>query len=134
DDENRKPSVDPEVATLIAKWTTEAKIPQRHISADEIVDRCIYALVNEGARILQEGYALRAVDIDIIYLNGYGFPAYRGGPMWYADTVGLKNVLARINEFHAQHGELWEPAPLLKQLAEQGKGFADFDQKTSVAA
>jgi 3-hydroxyacyl-CoA dehydrogenase len=113
---------------------SEAGIQQREISKEEIVDRLIYALVNEGARILQEGFALRAVDIDIIYINGYGFPAHRGGPMWYADTVGLKNVLARINEFHRQHGELWEPAPLLKRLAEEGKGFADFDQKASAAA
>ena len=101
--------------------------------SEEIVDRCIYALVNEGARILEEGYALRAVDIDIIYINGYGFPAYRGGPMWYADTVGLKKVYDRINEFHRTHGELWEPAPLLKQLAAEGRTFADLD-KQKVAA
>src|SRR5271170_546616 len=82
-DENRRARHDPEVAELVRKWTTEAKIPQRQISAEEIVDRCLYALVNEGARILEEGYALRASDIDIIYLNGYGFPAHRGGPMWY---------------------------------------------------
>src|SRR5262249_39991944 len=134
DDENRKPSVDPEVATLIAKWTTEAKIPQRHISADEIVDRCIYALVNEGARILEEGYALRAADIDIIYLNGYGFPAYRGGPMWHADTVGLSRVYQRICELHQQHGELWTPAPLLKRLAEAGTTFAEYDKGQAAAA
>jgi len=133
-DENRKPSGDPEVAELVRKWTTEAKISQRQIPAEEIVDRCIYALVNEGARILEEGYALRAVDIDIIYLNGYGFPAYRGGPMWYADTVGLKNVYDRVLEFQKQHGEIWEPAPLLKQLAEQGKKFADFAKEQGVAA
>jgi 3-hydroxyacyl-CoA dehydrogenase len=133
-DENRRAIPDPEVARLVAQWAAEAGIKQRQISKEEIVDRLIYALVNEGARILQEGFALRSMDIDIIYLNGYGFPAHRGGPMWYADTVGLKNVLARINEFHAQHGELWEPAPLLKKLAEEGKGFSDFDQKTSVAA
>src|SRR5271155_1176204 len=84
-DEQRRAMHDPAVDELIRKWVTEAKIPQREISAAEIVDRCIYALVNEGARILEEGYALRASDIDIIYLNGYGFPAYRGGPMWYAD-------------------------------------------------
>jgi len=84
--------------------------------------------VNEGAKILEEGFALRAVDIDIIYLTGYGFPGHRGGPMWYADTVGLKNVYARILEFQKQHGELWEPAPLLKKLAEEGKTFADFDK------
>lgn len=133
-DENRRAIPDPEVARLVAQWAAEAGIKQRQISKEEIVDRLIYALVNEGARILQEGYALRAVDIDIIYLNGYGFPAYRGGPMWYADTVGLKNVLARINEFHAQHGELWEPAPLLKQLAEEGRSFADLDKAASKAA
>jgi 3-hydroxyacyl-CoA dehydrogenase len=123
-DEQRRAMPDPTVDELIRKWVTEAKIPQREISAAEIVDRCIYALVNEGARILEEGFALRASDIDIIYLNGYGFPAYRGGPMWYADTVGLKQVLARISEFHRQHGEIWQPAPLLVRLAEQGKTFA----------
>ncbi|MGA8305611.1 MAG: 3-hydroxyacyl-CoA dehydrogenase NAD-binding domain-containing protein [Candidatus Acidiferrales bacterium] len=133
-DENRRATPDPEVAELVRKWTTEAKIPQRQISADEIVDRCVYALVNEGARILEEGFALRAVDIDIIYLNGYGFPAYRGGPMWYADTVGLKKVYDRVVEFQKQHGESWEPAPLLKQLAEQGKKFADFTREQGVAA
>ncbi len=132
-DENRRASADPEVAALVRKWSAEAGIPQRQISAEEIVDRCVYALVNEGARILEEGYALRAVDIDIIYLNGYGFPAYRGGPMWHADTVGLPKVYQRICEFHQQHGELWAPAPLLKRLAETGKTFADFD-KEQVAA
>ena len=125
-DENRRATPDPEVASLVKQWATEAGIPQRQISQEEIVDRCIYALVNEGARILEEGYALRAVDIDIIYLNGYGFPAYRGGPMWYADTVGLKKVYDRICEFERQHGELWSPAPLLKELALSGKGFKDF--------
>ena len=97
------------------------------------MDRCIYALVNEGARILEEGYALRPVDIDIIYLTGYGFPAYRGGPMWYADTVGLKKVYERIQEFQRQHGEFWEPAPLLKRLAEEGKTFADFNKEKGAA-
>jgi 3-hydroxyacyl-CoA dehydrogenase len=133
-DENRRAIPDPEVAELVKKWAAEAGIPQRRISREEIVDRCIYALVNEGARILEEGYALRAVDIDIIYLNGYGFPAYRGGPMWYADTVGLKNVCARIQEFHQQHGELWEPATLLRQLAESGKTFADYNKEQHAAA
>jgi 3-hydroxyacyl-CoA dehydrogenase len=125
-DENRRAVLDPEVVALVRQWGAEAGIAQRQISSEEIVERCIYALVNEGARILEEGYALRAVDIDIIYLTGYGFPAYRGGPMWYADTVGLKKVYERISEFHRQHGELWEPAPLLKQLAEQGRTFASF--------
>jgi 3-hydroxyacyl-CoA dehydrogenase len=133
-DENRRASADPEVTTLVRKWSAEAGIPQRQIANEEIVERCIYALVNEGARILEEGYALRAVDIDIIYLNGYGFPAYRGGPMWYADTVGLAEVYRRISEFERQHGELWTPAPLLKRLAESGKTFAEFDREQVAAA
>ena len=112
----------------------EAGIKQREISAEEIVDRCIYALVNEGARILEEGYALRAVDIDIIYLTGYGFPAYRGGPMWYADTVGLKKVYDRISEFHRQHGETWAPAPLLKELVEKDTKFSGFIREAEKTA
>src|SRR6266568_2721713 len=133
-DAERRAIPDPEVAKLVRQWAAEAVIQQRQISAQEIVDRCIYALVNEGARILQEGYALRAVDIDIIYVNGYGFPAHRGGPMWYADTTGLKKVYDRIRKFHQQHGELWEPAPLLKRLAEEGKTFADFSKDQGAAA
>ncbi|MGH9682762.1 MAG: 3-hydroxyacyl-CoA dehydrogenase NAD-binding domain-containing protein [Candidatus Acidiferrales bacterium] len=128
-DESRRAIPDPEVGAMVRQWATEAGIKQRQISAEEIADRCVYSLVNEGARILEEGYALRAVDIDIIYLNGYGFPAYRGGPMWYADTVGLKKVYERVCHFHKQHGELWEPAALLKQLAEQGRSFADFKKE-----
>ena len=133
-DENRRATPDPEVETLVRMWAADAGIAQRQISQSEIVDRCVYALVNEGARILEEGYALRAVDIDIIYLNGYGFPAYRGGPMWFADTVGLAKVYDRICEFHRQHGALWEPAPLLKRLAEQGKTFAGFNTGEGAAA
>ena len=127
-DENRRAIPDPEVADLVRKWAAGAGVPQRKMSNQEIVDRCIYALVNEGARVLEEGFALRAVDIDIIYLHGYGFPGYRGGPMGYADTVGLKRVYGRICEFHKQHGELWESAPLLKGLAEQGKTFDEFSR------
>jgi 3-hydroxyacyl-CoA dehydrogenase len=133
-DENRRALPDPEVADLVRKWAAEAGIPQRKISPEEIVDRCILALVNEGARILEEGIALRAVDIDIIYLNGYGFPAYRGGPMWYADTAGLDKVLERISQFHRQHGQLWEPAPLLNRLAQGGSTLAEFHQSQGVTA
>ncbi|HWY49462.1 MAG TPA: 3-hydroxyacyl-CoA dehydrogenase NAD-binding domain-containing protein [Bryobacteraceae bacterium] len=127
-DADRKPMHNPEVDDLIGQARKDAGRLPRTVSEEEIVDRIIYALVNEGARILEEGYALRAVDIDIIYINGYGFPAYRGGPMWYADTVGLKKVYARIQEFEKQHGNLWAPAPLLKRLAEESKTFADFDK------
>jgi 3-hydroxyacyl-CoA dehydrogenase len=133
-DDNRHAIPDPEVNELVRKWAMEAGIPQRKIASQEIVERCIYALVNEGARILEEGIALRAVDIDIIYINGYGFPAHRGGPMWYADTVGLKNVYGRICDFHRQFGELWEPAPLLKRLVEEGKTFAEFTTQQTVTA
>jgi 3-hydroxyacyl-CoA dehydrogenase len=125
-DENRRAIPDPEIDAMVHQWVSEAGIPQRSISAEEIVERCIYALVNEGARILEEGYAQRAGDIDIIYLNGYGFPPYRGGPMWYADTVGLKKVCARVRQFQERFGELWQPAPLLEQLAGRGKSFAEF--------
>jgi 3-hydroxyacyl-CoA dehydrogenase len=127
-DEARQRHLDPEVDRIVAEVAKERGIKRREVSREEIVDRCIYALVNEGAFILQEGFALRAVDIDIIYLTGYGFPAWRGGPMWYADTVGLKKVYDRIGEFHERHGYHWEPAPLLKQLAEEGKTFAEWDK------
>jgi 3-hydroxyacyl-CoA dehydrogenase len=133
-DENRRPMHDPEVDKVIEQIRKESGRTPREIGAEEIVDRIIYALVNEGARILEEGYALRAVDIDIIYINGYGYPAYRGGPMWYADTVGLKKVYDRVVEFEKQHGALWTPAPLLKQLAESGKTFADFDKQVGQGA
>jgi len=128
-DENRRPMPNPDAAKVIEQARKDAGITPRSISADEIVQRTIYALVNEGARILEEGIALRAADIDIMYINGYGFPAYRGGPMWYADAVGLENVYRRVAEFEKQHGKLWTPAPLLKRLAEQGKTFADFDKQ-----
>jgi 3-hydroxyacyl-CoA dehydrogenase len=133
-DGQRRGTTDPAVGKFIRKWVEEAGILQRQISASEITDRCLYALVNEGARILEEGCARRASDIDIIYIYGYGFPAHRGGPMWYADAVGLKRVYERISEFHRQHGEIWQPAPLLRQLAEQGKTFAEFAREHGATA
>ncbi len=116
-DANRKPSPDPEVDALIARVSAELGIERRPIDDAEILDRTLLALVNEGYRILEEGIALRPVDIDVVYLTGYGFPAYRGGPMFYAAQRGLDNVLARIREFENRHGELWEPAPMLKSAA-----------------
>ncbi len=133
-DEARRPSPNPDVAGLLEQARNAAGITPRSITATEIVERSVYALVNEGARILEEGIALRAGDIDIIYITGYGFPAYRGGPMWYADTLGLANVLKRIIEFEKEHGQLWTPAPLLKRLAQEGKTFADFDKQAARSA
>jgi 3-hydroxyacyl-CoA dehydrogenase len=133
-DENRRAIPDAEVAQMVGQWSIEAGIAQRQISPEEIVERCIYALVNEGARLLEEGIAMRPVDIDIIYINGYGFPAYRGGPMWYADTVGLKNVYERVSDFHHIHGELWTPAPLLARLAAEGRTFADYGREQGASA
>ena len=121
---SRKPIADPEVDLLISSYRSEVGVKTRTIRDDEIVERCIYALVNEGARIIEEGIALRASDIDMVYLAGYGFPPYRGGPMFYADTVGLPNVLAAIERFQKGYqGAQWKPAPLLATLAKEAKRF-----------
>jgi len=121
---NRKPLPDPEVEALLESYRKENGLPPREISDAEIVERCIYALANEGARILEEGIALRASDVDMVYLAGYGFPAHRGGPMFYADTVGPDKVVAAIERFQkGYHGNQWQPAPLLVKLAKEGKRF-----------
>ncbi len=121
---NRKPIPDPLVDTIVADYRKANNIPTRSISDEEIVERLIYSLVNEAAYILEEGIALRASDIDMVYLTGYGFPPYRGGPMFYADTVGLPKVLAAIEGFQKGYmGEVWKPAPLLVKLAKDGKKF-----------
>ena len=122
---SRVPIPDPEIEQLITKYCEERQIQRRSIDQQEIIERCIYAMVNEGAKILEEGMALRASDIDVIYSNGYGFPRYRAGPMLYADMVGLDKVYDAVCRYHEQYGEIWEPAPLLKRLAEQGKTFND---------
>lgn len=133
-DENRKAIPDPEVDALIEEIAAAQGITRRVITEEEIIERTQYALINEGAKILEEGIALRAVDIDIIYLNGYGYPSWRGGPMWYGDTVGLKKVYDRVCQFHEEHGEQWTPAPLLKKLAEEGKTFAEYDREKAKGA
>jgi 3-hydroxyacyl-CoA dehydrogenase len=117
---------DPEVEKLILDYCKEKGINRRRISPEEIVARCMFALVNEGAKILEEGIALRASDIDLIYLTGYGFPVHRGGPMRYADQVGLYNVLRAMRDFAKNpHGDpnVWEPAKLLAKLAAENKTF-----------
>ena len=121
---SRKPEPDPEVEKLLENYRKEIKVTPRKIADDEIVERCIYALANEGARILDEGIALRASDIDMVYLTGYGFPPYRGGPMFYADQVGLDKVLSSIKRFQdGYQGSQWQPAPLLAKLAKEGRRF-----------
>jgi 3-hydroxyacyl-CoA dehydrogenase len=118
---SRTPLPDPEIDALIHAYRAEIGIVPRPISDEEIVQRCVYALVNEGARILEEGIALRAGDIDVVYLNGYGFPVARGGPMFYAQTAGLSNVLATMQRFAGNRyadPAFWKPAPLLVASAE----------------
>jgi 3-hydroxyacyl-CoA dehydrogenase len=121
---NRTPIPDPEAAAIIAAYRKEIGVAPRQIGDEEIIERLIYALVNEAAYILEEGIALRASDIDMVYLTGYGFPMYRGGPMFYADTVGLPKVLAAIEKFQKGYqGAVWKPAPLLVKLARENKRF-----------
>ena len=130
--EDRRPKTDPEVVSLIRSVAREAGIPQRTFTDEEIVERALYGLINEGAKILEEGYASRASDLDVVYLNGYGFPAWRGGPMFYAGTVGLEKVYSRICQFEKELGARWKPANLLRKLAEEKKSFRDYDAERSV--
>ena len=123
----RTPLPDPQVTVLIEKFRAARGVVARQVSDAQIVQRCILALVNEGARILEEGIAQRSSDIDIVYLHGYGFPAFRGGPMFYADRLGLADVaddLRRIAASPGSDAEFWQPAPLLQKLAREGKTFS----------
>ncbi|MFO0807177.1 MAG: 3-hydroxyacyl-CoA dehydrogenase NAD-binding domain-containing protein [Gemmataceae bacterium] len=129
---SRTPNPNPDAARFAQDAAAEANIVRRSLSAEEIVERTVYSLINEGAKILDEGIALRASDIDIVYVYGYGFPPHRGGPMWYADTIGLKRVYDRVCQFEQQHGDLWAPAPLLKRLAATGKTFAALDAERAM--
>jgi len=125
-EDGRTPLPDPIVADLIKASARELGIEQRNIGDQEILERCLYSMVNEGALILEEGIAARPLDIDIIWINGYGFPAYRGGPMFWADQIGLKAVYDAICKYRDQFGAAyWTPAPLLERLAKAGKGFYD---------
>jgi len=124
--DGRTPLPDAEIEQLIERCAREAGIERRDIGDQEILERCLYPLINEGAKILEEGIAARPLDIDIIWINGYGFPAYRGGPMFWADQIGLKNIVAAYRRYAEQLGaHYWTPAPLLEKLAREGKGFYD---------
>ena len=116
------------VNKIVLEESAKSGLSRRKISDEEIVQRALYSLINEGARILEEKIALRASDIDVVYLTGYGFPDFRGGPLFYADTVGLPNILRTMREFaKGYQPDAWEPAPLLKQLAAEGRTFAGLD-------
>ncbi len=128
-EDGRTAVADTEVDALVLETATAAGIEQRSVTDQEILERTIYTLVNEGARLLQDGIALRSVDIDIAYLNGYGFPAVRGGPMKYADMGGLPAVCERVKAYHESQGFWWEPAPLLVELADAGSTFSDYDRQ-----
>ncbi|BES69415.1 3-hydroxyacyl-CoA dehydrogenase NAD-binding domain-containing protein [Marinobacter nanhaiticus D15-8W] len=121
---SRKPIPDPKVDALIEEFRKEQGIEPREITDQEILERCMYVMINEGAKILEEGIADRALDVDIVWIYGYGFPAYRGGPMFWADQVGVKEIYETVKRFHdTLGGDQWKPAPLLERLAKEGKTF-----------
>ena len=124
-DENRKPTPAPLVAELYTEFAARAGITQRDIADQEILERCLLPMINEGAKILEEGIAIRASDIDVVYVYGYGWPVYRGGPMYYANSLGLDTVLARLRHYWQQSGDdFWRPSRLLVELAEKGGRFS----------
>ena len=121
---SRSPIPDPVIEQLIVEHSLQAGIERRVIGDQEIVERCLYSMINEGAKILAEGVAARPLDVDMVWLHGYGFPAHRGGPMFYADQIGLDRVLEQIRLFRKRLGaDFWTPAPLLEELASAGRGF-----------
>ena len=125
----RSPVPDEEVAKLAKAEAERLGVSQRDITDDEIIERLMYSMINEGALILGEGIATKSSDIDVVFVHGYGMPRYRGGPMCYADEVGLDKVIAGMEKYKARYGDMyWEPAPLLKELSQSGKQFADWSK------
>ena len=124
-DENRNAKPSPLVEKIILDFAASKGINRRTISDDEILQRCLYPMINEGAKILEEGKAQRASDIDIVWINGYGWPVYRGGPMFYGDTIGLDKVLGAMRGFQATMGDAFQPSALLEKLVAEGRGFRD---------
>ena len=122
--EGRNGTPRPEVEEMLAVIAAEKGFARREVADEEIVPRIVGAMVNEGAKILGEGFAQRASDIDVAYVNGYGFPRYRGGPMFWAEQQGLDKVLEQFKAYAARYPALWEPAPLLVEKAAGGKGWA----------
>lgn len=128
---SRQGQPDPAVAKIIEETSAEVGIERRSIDHEEVLKRCLYPLINIGAQLLDDGIALRASDLDVVYVYGYGFPKYRGGPMYYADQIGLDRVYRDILTFHRRYGDAWRPASLLKRLAEAGGSFAGWDAERS---
>ena len=124
-DENRIAKPSPVTEQVIRDFAAKKGVNQRHIDDQEILERTLYPMVNEGAKILEEGKAIRASDIDIVWINGYGWPVYRGGPMHWADSVGLDKILARMKQFQNEMGDDFKPSALLEKLVAEGKGFKD---------
>jgi 3-hydroxyacyl-CoA dehydrogenase len=122
-DENRGAHPSPVTEKIIQDFVAKSGVNPRRISDEEILERCLYPMVNEGAKILEEGKAIRASDIDVIWENGYGWPVYRGGPMWWGDHIGLDKILARMKEFQSRMGDVYKPAALLETMVAQGKKF-----------
>jgi 3-hydroxyacyl-CoA dehydrogenase len=123
DPQTRERSVDPAVEQLVKQYAQKSGRAQRAIDDQEILERCLFSMVNEGAKILEEGIAQRASDIDVVWVNGYGWPVYRGGPMFWADSLGLSKVLESVRAFEARLGAQWKPAALLARLVADGKSF-----------
>ena len=124
-DEKRNAAPSKVVEQLILDLAARKGIARRTVTDEEILQRCIYPMINEGAKILEEGMAIRASDVDIIWINGYGWPAYRGGPMFYGDTVGLAKVLETMRDFESRLGADFKPARLLETMVAEGKRFQD---------
>jgi 3-hydroxyacyl-CoA dehydrogenase len=123
DPHTRARSVDPLVQDLVREYAKKSGREQRSVSDQEILERCLYSMVNEGAKILEEGIAARGSDIDVVWVNGYGWPVYRGGLMYWAQSVGLPAIVASLEGYAQRLGDSWKPAALLQRLASEGKGF-----------
>ena len=131
---DRRALPDEAVTKLIEQLAAKHGIARRSIDAAEIAERCMLQLINVGAQVLESGVAVRAADIDVVWVHGYGFPRQLGGPMFYADSLGLKHVLGRIEHYRSRvGGEYWQPAALIERLARQGQSFAQWDSERTAA-
>ena len=127
-EDGRQPN--PDLQPIIEATAAAAGIIPGTVTDEMVIERCLYTLINEGARVLDEGIALRASDIDLVFINGYGFPRWRGGPMHWADQTGLPVILERIEALNREH-DFWQPAPLLQKLVREGKSFAEWDAENA---